>query len=169
RVAVTEWPTITDSTPAAITISQISTVRRRGMWLRTLTQILSAIEVMHRASGKTTPQEGARPKETAMDTAPISMAAIAAELAAAQNSQTPIIGVNGRFAARPGPVAVAVAWGIRGSSTMGPAPSTTIAQIAACGDSAPSPEAITGAAAKVTSFRVAAMPRARGIRPAETR
>src|SRR5690625_4287736 len=95
------------------------------MWLRTLTQIPPAIEVMHRASGKTTPQEGARPKETAMDTAPISMAAIAAELAAAQNSQTPIIGVNGRFAARPGPVAVAVAWGIRGSSTMGPAPSTT--------------------------------------------
>src|SRR5690625_6109812 len=92
------------------------------MWLRTLTQTPPATEVTHRARGKTTPQEGARPKETAMDTAPISMAAIAAELAAAQNSQIPIIGVTCRFAARPGPVTVAVAWGSVAAAPWGPHP-----------------------------------------------
>src|SRR5699024_8936235 len=125
-VAGTDWPKPTAATPSAVTASQASTVRRRGTRLRTLTQSPPRIEVTHRAIGKTTPQVAGIPKETAIETAPISIAAIEAEPAAPHTSHSRMLGVRRRrLRTQYGPGAGAV--GMRGSRNIGPIPSSTIA------------------------------------------
>ena len=108
------------------------------------------------------------PKPTARETAPISIAAIEPALAPPHTSHSRIIGVSRRRLRRCSGPGAAAAW-TRGSSSIGPIPSTTIAQAAACGEMLPSAAASTGALTKTTSFTVAATPRARGSRAAATR
>src|SRR5690606_23523463 len=131
--AAIEWPKPTIATPDRVTASQVSTVRRRGSRLCTLTQIPPRIEVTQIATGKAAPQAAGMPKETARETEPISIAEIAAELAPPHTSHSRIIGViwsEVRRCSGPG----AVAEGIAGSSSIGAAPRITIAQIASCGE-----------------------------------